>query len=160
MAVVHMRRNPDRGNEFPTECGAVCKPDFIADSWDDVTCNNCIRKFGPKNMKDTYKSIASDKGVKVLVSYTPEEKQEDSARIGLEGLLNGIRSQQLRLEGTKISVQAMLTPLADVDQEAIVEILHCTEYLEAALNNLRMVKSMVFTAVHGGSVNGEEGGSV
>lgn len=149
MAVVHMKRSPERGQEFPTECGAVCKPDFIADSWDDVTCNNCIRKFGPKTMKDTYKEIAKDKGVKVQVSYTPEEKNEDKSRMDLEGLLNGIRSQQLRLEGTKVSVMAMLDAVSLVDEEAIAEMVACSEYLDAALSNLRIVKGMVLTALHG-----------
>ena len=149
MAVVHMKRSPDRGNEFPTECGAVCKSDFIASTWEEVTCNNCIRKFGPKDMKDTYKAVAKDKGVKVQVSYTPEEKNEDKSRMDLEGLLDGIRSQQLRLEGTKISVMAMLDAVSLVDEEAIAEMVACSEYLDAALSNLRIVKGMVFTALHG-----------
>lgn len=149
MAVVHMKRSPDRGQEFPTECGAVCKPDFIASTWEEVTCNNCIRKFGPKDMKDTYKAVAKDKGVKVQVSYTPEEKNEDKSRMDLEGLLNGIRSQQLRLEGAKISVMAMLDAVSLVDEEAIAEMVACSEYLDAALSNLRIVKGMVFTALHG-----------
>ena len=149
MAVVHMKRSPDRGQEFPTECGAVCKPDFIAATWEEVTCNNCIRKFGPKGAKDTYKEQAKEKGVKVQVSYTPEEKKEDSERMSLEGLLNGVRSQQLRLEGTKISVMAMLDAVSLVDEEAIAEMVACSEYLDAALSNLRIVKGMVFTALHG-----------
>ena len=149
MAVVHMKRDPARGNEFPTECGAVGDKLFIATTWDEVTCNNCIRKFGPKDMKDTYKAVAKDKGVKVQVSYTPEEKNEDKSRMDLEGLLNGIRSQQLRLEGTKISVMAMLDAVSLVDEEAIAEMVACSEYLDAALSNLRIVKGMVFTALHG-----------
>lgn len=149
MAVVHMKRSPDRGQEFPTECGAVGDKLFIATTWDEVTCNNCIRKFGPKDMKDTYKAVAKDKGVKVQVSYTPEEKNEDKSRMDLEGLLNGIRSQQLRLEGTKISVMAMLDAVSLVDEEAIAEMVACSEYLDAALSNLRIVKGMVFTALHG-----------
>lgn len=149
MAVVHMKRDPARGNEFPTECGAVGDKLFIATTWDEVTCNNCIRKFGPKDMKDTYKAVAKDKGVKVQVSYTPEEKNEDKSRMDLEGLLNGIRSQQLRLEGTKISVQAMLTALNDVNGEALGEVVACVEWIEAALHNLSMIKGMVFTALHG-----------
>jgi len=149
MAVVHMKRDPARGNEFPTECGAVGDKLFIATTWDEVTCNNCIRKFGPKDMKDTYKAVAKDKGVKVQVSYTPEEKNEDKSRMDLEGLLNGIRSQQLRLEGTKISVMAMLDAVSLVDEEAIAEMVACSEYLDAALSNLRIVKGMVSTALHG-----------
>lgn len=149
MAVVHMKRDPARGNEFPTECGAVGDKLFIATTWEEVTCNNCIRKFGPKDMKDTYKAVAKDKGVKVQVSYTPEEKNEDKSRMDLEGLLNGIRSQQLRLEGTKISVMAMLDAVSLVDEEAIAEMIACSEYLDAALSNLRIVKGMVFTALHG-----------
>lgn len=149
MAVVHMKRDPARGNEFPTECGAVGDKLFIATTWDEVTCNNCIRKFGPKDMKDTYKAVAKDKGVKVQVSYTPEEKNEDKSRMDLEGLLNGIRSQQLRLEGTKISVMAMLDAVSLVDEEAIAEMVACSEYLDAALSNLRIVKGMVCTALHG-----------
>ena len=149
MAVVHMKRDPARGNEFPTECGAVGDKLFIATTWDEVTCNNCIRKFGPKDMKDTYKAVAKDKGVKVQVSYTQEEKKEDSERMSLEGLLNGVRSQQLRLEGTKISVMAMLDAVSLVDEEAIAEMIACSEYLDAALSNLRIVKGMVSTALHG-----------
>jgi len=144
-----MKRSPDRGQEFPTECGAVGDKLFIATTWDEVTCNNCIRKFGPKDMKDTYKAVAKDKGVKVQVSYTPEEKNEDKSRMDLEGLLNGIRSQQLRLEGTKISVMAMLDAVSLVDEEAIAEMVACSEYLDAALSNLRIVKGMVSTALHG-----------
>ena len=148
MAVVHMMRSEDREGDFPTECGAVGNVRLSGD-WAEVTCNNCIRKFGPKDAKDTYKEQAKEKRVKVQVSYTPEEKKEDSERMSLEGLLNGVRSQQLRLEGTKISVMAMLDAVSLVDEEAIVEMVACSEYLDAALSNLRIVKGMVFTALHG-----------
>ena len=67
----------------------------------------------------------------------------------MEGLLNNVRSQQLRLEGTKISVQAMMTQLAEVDEESVAEVVLCAEYIDAALNNLRMIKSMLFTAING-----------
>ena len=148
MAVVHMMRSEDREGDFPTECGAVGNVRLSGD-WAEVTCNNCIRKFGPKDAKDTYKEQAKEKRVKVQVSYTPEEKKEDSERMSLEGLLNGVRSQQLRLEGTKISVMAMLDAVSLVDEEAIAEMVACSEYLDAALSNLRIVKGMVFTALHG-----------
>ena len=76
MAVVHMMRSEGREGDFPTECGATGNVRLSGD-WAEVTCNNCIRKFGPKDAKDTYKERAKEKGVKVQVSYTPEEKKED-----------------------------------------------------------------------------------
>jgi len=145
MAVIHMKRSEGREGDFPTECGAVGNV-RIATTWEEVTCNNCIRKFGPKEAKERYIQGAKERG---LDAQTPEEKQEDDRRLILEGLLNNVRSQQLRLEGTKISVMAMLDAVSLVDEEAIAEMIACSEYLDAALSNLRIVKGMVFTALHG-----------
>lgn len=145
MAVIHMKRSEGREGDFPTECGAVGNV-RIATTWEEVTCNNCIRKFGPKEAKERYIQGAKERGLDV---QTPEEKQEDDRRLILEGLLNNVRSQQLRLEGTKISVQAMMTQLAEVDEESVAEVVLCAEYIDAALNNLRMIKSMLFTVING-----------
>lgn len=153
MAVMHMKRSPERGTEFPTECGAITSN--IVTEWSKVTCNNCIRKFGPKDAKDQYKEKAKEKGVKVQVSYTPEEKSVDKVRMDLEGLLNGIRSQSLRLEGVKMSIEPMMGTLALIDEESITELLHCVEYLEAAMSNLVTIKGMVFTKLHGHTIEEE-----
>lgn len=154
MAVTHMKRSEGRGTDFPTECGAVGDKLLIATTWDKVTCNNCIRKFGPDTAKKEYVAQAKDRGVKTP-DVIREEKSEDKARMDLEGLLNGVRSQQLRMEGIKISLQAVMDPISLVDDEALGELLMCVEYLEAALANLVIVKGMVFTKLHGHTVEEE-----
>lgn len=154
MAVTHMKRSEGRGTDFPTECGAVGDKLLIATTWDKVTCNNCIRKFGPDTAKKEYVAQAKDRGVKTP-DVIKEEKSEDQARMSLEALLNGIRSQQLRMEGIKISLQAVMDPISLVDDEALGELLMCVEYLEAALANLVIVKGMVFTKLHGHTVEEE-----
>lgn len=154
MAVTHMKRSEGRGTDFPTECGAVGDKLLIATTWDKVTCNNCIRKFGPDTAKKEYVAQAKDRGVRTP-DVVKEEKSEDQARLNLEGLLNGIRSQSLRIEGIKMSIETMVDALALIDEESIVELLHCVEYLEAAASNLSIIKGMVFTKLHGHTIEEE-----
>jgi hypothetical protein len=147
MAVRHMMRSEGREGDFPTECGAVGNVQLTGD-WAEVTCNNCIRKFGPKDAKDQYATRAKESGVKVQVSYTDEEKQVDRERMNLDGIINNLRSQQLRLDGIKMSIQALLDPMASINEESVLEITLCVGYLEAAMHNLAMLKGFAWTRQH------------
>jgi hypothetical protein len=145
-----MKRSEGRGTDFPTECGAVGDKLLIATTWDKVTCNNCIRKFGPDAAKSNYVAQAKEKGVKTP-DVIREEKSVDASRMNKEGLINNLRSQQMRLEGIKISVMSMMDPMARIDEESVGELVACSEWIDAALHNLGVVKQMIFS-----NLNGEE----
>lgn len=146
MAVVHMMRSEGREGDFPTECGAVGNV-RLTGTWDEVTCNNCIRKFGPDAAKKEYRATAKAAGVKL--PPTAEEKSVDGDRLKMEALISHMKSQILRMEGVRVSILAMQTEVGAKDPESIICLLNCAEYLEAAISEMWTVNGTMSSIHHG-----------